>query len=178
MIRKAYFIKAYGAAGLRKLKTNKRVRWSPVEIVNGIRQYSTSTKAYRERIALGDPLPAVRTLQKLMQKVQFNRGFLDAVFEIMARKAYSKQEKVCVLMADEMKVKELYEWDRGSDTLIKPPAQAQTLYVRGLAINWQQPIFVDYDTKLTKELIQEAVTRLQKIGYHVAAFVTDLRTYV
>lgn len=36
---------------------------------------------------------------------------------------------------------------------------------------------MDYDTKLTKELIQEAVTRLQKIGYHVAAFVTDLHTF-
>lgn len=165
---------SYGNAGIRKLVTRKRVNWTPAEIINGIRLYSTSSKAYRQRLASNEPLPAVRTLQTWMKKCEIQPGFLKPVFEIMKQKSYEDKDKVCVLMADEMKVREVYHYNRATDTLLEPTKYIQTLYVRGLRVNWQQPIYAGYDTKLSKDLINDAIERLQQIGYHVVAFVTDL----
>lgn len=106
--------------------------------------------------------------------MDFQPGFLTAVLEIMKRAEYGDQGKVCVLMADEMKVKEVIQYNRSTDTLMQPVKYVQTIFVRGLRINWQQPIFVGYDTTLTKDIIIEAIKLLKSIGYHVVAFVSDM----
>lgn len=44
---------------------------------------------------------------------------------------------------------------------------------RGLLQNWKQPVFFGYDCKLSKQLMLNIITRLENVGYHVIAVVSD-----
>lgn len=44
---------------------------------------------------------------------------------------------------------------------------------RGLFSNWKQPVFVHFDTKITKEILDTVITELYKINYNVVACVSD-----
>lgn len=50
----------------------------------------------------------------------------------------------------------------------------QVIMARGLAAKWKQPIFVDFDTKMTAQILYSAINSLHSIGYHVVACVGDL----
>lgn len=44
---------------------------------------------------------------------------------------------------------------------------------RGIASKWKQPIFVDFDTKMTKQILIDIIDRLNKIGFKVVCCVSD-----
>lgn len=44
---------------------------------------------------------------------------------------------------------------------------------RGLFDNWKQPIYLGFDVKMTKELLENVITRLHHINYNVVACVSD-----
>ncbi|KAL1487972.1 hypothetical protein ABEB36_015353 [Hypothenemus hampei] len=45
---------------------------------------------------------------------------------------------------------------------------------RGICSNWKQPIFYNYDCKITKNLLFQIITKLENIGYPVYAINCDL----
>jgi len=44
---------------------------------------------------------------------------------------------------------------------------------RGIASKWKQPIFVDFDTKMTKQILIDIIDRLNQIGFKVVCCVSD-----
>lgn len=44
---------------------------------------------------------------------------------------------------------------------------------RGLFANWKQPVYIGFDAKMTKELLENVITRLHHIKYNVVACVSD-----
>jgi len=38
---------------------------------------------------------------------------------------------------------------------------------RGIASKWKQPIFVDFDTKITKQILIDIIDGLNQIGFKV-----------
>lgn len=86
----------------------------------------------------------------------------------------SPYQKVCLLMADEMKIQKSYEYDQNSDTLLAPANYVQVIMARGLFENWKQPVYYNYDTKLSKIILNNIIEKLHLIQYDVVAIVTDL----
>lgn len=54
-----------------------------------------------------------------------------------------------------------------------PHSQMQTGMVRGLFSKFKQPIYIDFDTKMTKDLLNSIITHLHTIGFNVVGVVSD-----
>lgn len=175
-----YIDKIFTPGQIQKMKKSidpfhvKRVKWTFDDISKALCLRSSGPRAYRHLLKLNFPLPAVSTLQKWSSKIIIKPGMLCVVINILKNFNFSKFQKVCVLLADEMKVNEQYEYDKKNDTLLHPAKCVQVIQIRGLFENWKQPIFYQYDCKLTKELIYSVVTELENIGYNIVGVVCDL----
>lgn len=40
--------------------------------------------------------------------------------------------------------------------------------------NWKQPIYFDFDTNMTKELLMSIIEKMHNIGYNIVAIVSDM----
>lgn len=74
---------------------------------------------------------------------------------------------------DEMKCKSLYEYDRTLDRVFGPNEQMQSVVVRGLFSKFKQPIYVNFDEKMTPDLLNCVIVELHKVDLNVVAFVGD-----
>lgn len=61
-----------------------------------------------------------------------------------------------------------------NDTTLAPAKYVQVVMARGICSNWKQPIFFDYDRKMSKNLLFEIIIKLESIGYPVYAINCDL----
>lgn len=44
----------------------------------------------------------------------------------------------------------------------------------GLIASWKQPVYYNYDTPMTKDILYSIISRLHSVGYHVIAIVSDM----
>lgn len=153
---------------------NKRIKWDVDDISKAIVIYSCGPKAYRLLLKRKYPLPAVTTLRIWASKVNVEPGYLGSVFALMRTVNLSSFQKVCVLMADEMKIQQSYEYDVKSDTLLAPTNYVQVIMARGLFENWKQPVYYKYDTSLRKDMFTTIITKLHLMDFHVVAIISDL----
>lgn len=78
-----------------------------------------------------------------------------------------------VVSFDEMKCKELYEYDPTLDQIFGPNAQMQCVIVRGLFSKFKQPIYINFDEKMTPDLLDRLIIALHTVDLNVVAFVGD-----
>lgn len=68
----------------------------------------------------GFPLPNESSLRKWASTINFNPGPLDIVFNLLDSCSLNSQERACILLADEMKIKNICEYvKRNSFTALK-----------------------------------------------------------
>jgi hypothetical protein len=136
-------------------KKKKKVIWSSNDISRSFTLRYLSRRAYiYVRKTLQYPLPHIATLKIWAAKLNFRQGILQDVLRFMkiAGMKLSNIEKVTVLNFDEMKVHSTHEFDKIRDETIIPHSQMQVM-VRGLFSNWKQPVYVDFDQKMTQNIL-------------------------
>lgn len=114
------------------------------------------------------------TLKKWCAKIDVYPGMLQCVLNIMKQVDLTDVEKICVLSFDEMKVKEKIVYDKTKDETLKAAKYVQVAMVRGLFGNWKQPIYYQFDQKMTQTILFEIIKSIESCGFHVAATVCDL----
>lgn len=72
-----------------------------------------------------------------------------------------------------MKLKYTVEYDVLHDEFIGPHNQMQVVMARGISSQWKQPIFVDFDKKITKDILFNIIEKLEVIGFNVICCVSD-----
>lgn len=82
-------------------------------------------------------------------------------------------DKLTVLMFDEMKVSSTVEYDTLNDEFIGPYNQMQVVMAQGISSQWKQPIFIDFDKKMTKDILFDIIEKLDEIGFKVICCVSD-----
>lgn len=92
----------------------------------------------------------------------------------MKNSNFTKMERACVLLYDEMKIQNAYDYDKKYDSTLRPAKYVQVVMARGICGNWKQPIFYDYDCKLTKDLLFEIIAKVEQIAFPVYAITSDL----
>ncbi|KAG5875325.1 hypothetical protein JTB14_018733 [Gonioctena quinquepunctata] len=74
---------------------------------------------------------------------------------------------------DEMKLKSVLEFDNAEDEIVGPYNYMQFIMVRGLFSKWKQPIFIDFDRKITKDIptdgTRQNVRRAAELLSHTTA---------
>lgn len=63
--------------------------------------------------------------------------------------------------------------DQLHDQVIGRHSQMQVINARGLVGRWKQPVFVDFDTKITPEILDDVIKQLYRIDYVVIVCVCD-----
>jgi len=72
-------------------------------------------------------------------------------------------EKLTVLMFDEVKISTTMEYDVLRDEVVGPHSQMQVVMARGVASPWKQPIYIDFDKKMTKEILFNIIEKLDQL---------------
>ncbi|CAD7085347.1 unnamed protein product [Hermetia illucens] len=160
---------------IKKLKNpEKEVKWCEEDIAKSITVYATGARSYKLLLKKNFPFPSVRTLQRWSQKIDIQPGILKPVLKIMRNADLAALEKICVLSFDEMKIKETFCYNQSVDTTLSPAAYVQVAMLRGLFGNWKQPIFYDFNCKMTKDLLFTIIKPVEENGYPIQAIVSDL----
>lgn len=161
---------------IRKLLTEKNIHWSAEDISFAIALQGTSAKSYRYLRKNNYPLPSVSTLKRWAGKISCEPGVLTHVLSLMKNKAsvMKETEKLCVLTADEMMLSRKVCYDASTDKVIGPFKQAQVIMARGLIGNWKQPVYYNFDTPITKNILDDVISQLYSASFTVVALTTDL----
>lgn len=152
-------------------------RWTDEDITNGIALRSISPKAYRYlRNKKSFPLPSMSTLDKWVKDINVEPGILNSALRLMKSKAsyMSDGSKACILSFDEMSLSGKYAYDRGADTIYGPHASVQVVMVRGIIGSWKQPVYYQFDQKMTKDIIFSIIVSVEEAGFPVCATVCDM----
>jgi len=89
----------------------------------------------------------------------------------------SDQEKLVILSFDEVYIAHDICFDKAAQQVLGPHKTVQVVMARGLCKSWKQPIFYSYDTPMTKEILNELISKLLLIsGFLVVAVVSDMGT--
>lgn len=75
---------------------------------------------------------------------------------------------------DEIYILNKVNLERRQQKIYGPHSTVQVAIVRGLFASWKQPIFYDYVTAMSKDILFNIISSLYKIGYIVLAIVSDL----
>ncbi|KAG5896489.1 hypothetical protein JTB14_005868 [Gonioctena quinquepunctata] len=134
------------------LDVKKRVRWNRNELSKAFTLPYLSKKAYLFMMNENFPLPHIRTLQKYSQLIDLRGGILKDVLQFLkiASLNMAPKEKAVVLLYDEMKVRNMYEYDEKSDEIIGRHDYVQVVIARSLFGNWKQPVYVGFDKNMSK----------------------------
>ena len=65
-------------------------------------------------------------------------------------------------------------YDAGEDRVYGPFSEVQVMMVRGLCSHWRQPLYFNFDQNMTRDILFEAIRRVEETGYRVIAIVCDL----
>lgn len=120
------------------LGVKSRVRWTNEELAQGfsLRYFGAPGHDFVTK-TLQYPLPKLTCLKKHASRMDMRQGFLEDVLSMLKAKSVtmSEQEKVCVLIYDEMSCSEIYEYDKKHDDVLGPHSKMQVCRIWAL---WQR----------------------------------------
>lgn len=102
-------------------------------------------------------------------------GLISDILKIMELNSdnIEDHEKLTVLLFDELKVCSTVENDDLCDGIMAPHSRMLVVMALGIASKWKQPIFVDFDVKMSKIILLDIIDKLEEIGYKVICCVTN-----
>ena len=83
-------------------------------------------------------------------------------------------ERITVLSFDEMYVNHQVCFDKSLEQVFGPNRAVQVIMCRGLFAQWKQPIYFDFDTAITKDILFNVINELHACQYTVIAIVNDM----
>ncbi|CAI6376209.1 unnamed protein product [Macrosiphum euphorbiae] len=116
------------------------------------------------------------TLRTWASTFTIQPGVLTNVLKLMKAKGdfLTEEEKLTVISFDETYISHRICYDKKFEKVYGPHRCVQTVVARGLLSNWKQPIFYNYDTSMTKELLNNIIQALHENGFNVIAIVSDM----
>ncbi len=122
-------------------------------------------------------LPCRQTLEKFLHSIKCEPGILHSSINILMKKvevASSPHEHLAVLCFDEMDVRKCFEWCPKQKRIYGPHKKFQVVQVRGLTHAWKQPVYANFDTTMSKELLEEIIVKLETSGLKILGIAFDM----
>ena len=151
-------------------------KWSNKDFQFAMKLKLVSPKALKVLRKSGQlPLPSNSTLKKKFSFMYVTPGYVHSSLEYLKRLVPNMKpgENLACLSFDEMKIDGRAEYDRKMDAVLGPHKQAQTFMVRSLIGKWKFPVYVDFDTPVTKSLLLQVIFQLEMIGIKVLITTCD-----
>ena len=133
------------------LYVNVGHRWNNHDKAIALALYFRSHQAYCVLNKLFS-MPSASTLLRFVRGIRVTSGMSDSIFNLLEikSKVMDDQSKCCVIVFDEMSLRQQLCYDRSRDTVdglvempkkqAQPCNEALVFMVRGLTVNWKQTI--------------------------------------
>ena len=161
------------------LHNNRRAqRWSQQDIIDGLVLRSFSRKAYRylrKKNLL--PLPCETTLKTWIRNFKCSPGLQSDLLCVLSSKLSGNlpsDYRDCILSFDEMSIKQCYEYSHQEEKVYGPCKKLQIGILRGVFHKWKLPIFFDFDTPMTENLLLQIISEAEKHHARVRGVAADL----
>jgi len=161
------------------LNGNKRARhWSQQDIIDGLILRGFSRRAYqylRKKKLL--PLPGISTLSAWIKNFKCRPGLQSDLLDILSSKltgSLPDDFQDCILSFDEMSIKNCYEYHHAQEKVYGPNKKIQLAVLRGLFHKWRIPVFFDFDTTMSKDLLFQIISETEKHKAKVRGVACDL----
>ena len=112
-----------------------------------------------------------------LKHFQVEKGMINGSLDILRRHLQNETKpgrRVAVLTFDEISVSSDISYDQRLDQILPSASKMQVCFVRGLVRNFRIPIFADFDTPVTAELLDEFIAKVEEAGAEVIAEVNDM----
>ena len=152
--------------------------------------YSASPKCYRLLRKIVNA-PSIRTLQKMLQNLNFSPGFHHSTLHSLSSKSKTldPKDKLCVLLMDEISLKEHLHYDDKHDKIIglenfgissgnSIANHATVFMIRGLTHKWKQPFAFFFSngtmrSNKLKTLMLDGIRMINNTGLKCVGVVCD-----
>lgn len=159
------------------LMKGRCTNWSSEDIAKAATLRCLSYKALGFlRDVLKYPLPSEVTIKRRLRQFSVPPGFIDLSINVMKTqsKVLTQFEKDVILSFDEMKVKNDLCFDQKEEIIRGPHNNVQVMVIRSLVGKWMQPIYYNFDTAVSKDLLMETIQVVENAEFKVRAFVCDM----
>ena len=164
-----------------KLGSSKGKRgpvYTKEEIRKGTLLMFSSLKTYKLLRKLDETgrWPHPRTNRRHLQHFQCRWGIQDEMFNLYTLKLQEmkKSDKNISLSFDEMELKPQTQYSERHKERLPKAKKAMVVMARGLGAGHKEPLFYDYDTPMTMELLSDLITKTEECGAHVRNVVLDM----
>lgn len=164
-------------------------QWSEDTIIEGLRtRFMCGTSGY-EAVRTKLALPSVRTLQRRLEDLQFDVGFLHEVFYFLSLKRHSMMDEDadCGLVFDEMSISEVKSFCQATkkyygDVTIAggngKATHAIVFMLVGIRARWKQVISYHFtgnsiEENVLKTLVHEIIELSETVGFRIHYVVSD-----
>ena len=160
------------------INNNVKGRWQNEDITNGLILKSFSRTSYeflRNKLKL--PFPSLTTLHEWTKNFDTSPGIQYDILNVIKDKVKHNSDirnRFVVLSFDEMTLRNEISYCQRYEKIYKGAKQIQVVMVRGLKQNWKQPIFFDFDTPVTKDLLFNIIKELHNINLIVCGISSDM----
>ena len=161
-----------------RLWHHKKTRWDSNDYNNAVVLACVSSRAYchvREKLQI--PLPHITSVQRFLTKLHCGPGLMLPVLKLLEAQSHklTKLECLVVGMFDEMCTSRIVCYYYKEDRVLGPFRNAQVVYIKGLFGNsWGCPVWYDFDTRITKEIINMIAEKVYLAGFTTVAYTSDL----
>ena len=160
------------------INNNVKGRWQNEDITNGLILKSFSRTSYeflRNKLKL--PFPSLTTLHEWTKNFDTSPGIQYDILNVIKDKVNLNSDirkRFVIISFDEMTLRNEISYCQRYEKIYKGAKQIQVVMVRGLKQNWKQPVFFDFDTAVTKDLLFNIIKELHKINLIVCGISSDM----
>ena len=168
-----------------EISTNTKKKITSDQVCRGSIIKSMSNRVFeylRQNDLMKTKLPSRRTQGRWLSEFHVSPGVNDSFLNIVQKslEGSKKQERQTILSFDEIDLKKCYQYDSRQKQVFGPCKKMQVCMARGLFADWKQIIFFDFQTNMTKELLDKIIICCEQHGLFIRGVCFDLgnKTYL
>lgn len=121
------------------------------------------------------PMPSTEDVRKFVRGIQLVPGLQSTMFQMLEcdGQLHQEHEKLTILQISYIKTTELFEYDEGLDLILGPHKYLTLIVARGLYKKWSQLVYFNYDTRVSKQHLNQTIEALHNIKYNVVALASN-----
>ena len=151
-------------------------QWLQPELVSGfsLRKMDQNVYEYlRAKVQL--PLPDPRDLFKFAMSIKLVGGLQTTLLQILESDAekMTDSDRVTILQISKFNTSYVWEYDEHNDIVFGRHKFVTLVVAKGLLAEWQQLIYMNFDTEMTEEILKAAITELHRLGFPVVGCVSN-----
>ena len=155
------------------------IGWTTKKTLNSricLKQLNYSNKGYQfiKRNNL-IPLPSKRVMGRWLSKLTVKPGIQEPFLGIIQKRLEGgdEREKMANLCFDEMHIRKTYEYDHRNKQVFGNHKKMMVVMVRSLFSDWKEVVYFNFDTNMTKNLIEEIIVECESRGIKIQGLVFD-----